>query len=149
MTDRNRPDFGGGSVLFAACALAVVFAGLPTGCSEQRAASSDTAEASECTACHGDPHRGGTALRRAAPPIDTLGASDQRYPGVGAHSIHLDASGTHGAVACDECHVVPAHTESPGHIDHPPPATITFGPIASEGDLMPKYDFSSRTCRDT
>src|SRR5688572_19140325 len=68
-------------------------------------------ESSRCTSCHGDARRDGDALLRSAPPRDLLGASDTSYPGVGAHLIHLQASGTHAAIACAECHVVPETTD--------------------------------------
>ena len=99
-----------------------------------------------CTACHGDARRGGAPLLQAAPPYDLSRARQSGYPGVGAHSIHLQASETHGAVACDECHVVPERVDSPGHADDGAPAEIVFGSLASHGGLEPTYDFIARRC---
>ncbi len=102
-----------------------------------------------CTACHGDARRGGTALLRAAPPYDLSRATQSGYPGVGAHSIHLEASATHGAVACEECHLIPERVDSPGHADDGAPAEIVFGGLASHHDLEPTYDFIARRCDNT
>jgi predicted CxxxxCH...CXXCH cytochrome family protein len=117
-------------------------------CLERRSAErSDTLEG--CAACHGDSRRAGSALLRAAPPRDLLGAQDPSYPGVGAHEIHLRASATHGAMACDECHVVPERTDSPGHADDGAPAEVVFGRVAQSGGLAPSYDPIARRCADS
>jgi predicted CxxxxCH...CXXCH cytochrome family protein len=117
-------------------------------CLERSAQEKDT-RPSECTICHGSPDRAGSEPLRAAPPNDLEGHSDVVYPGVGAHQIHLSASATHTAVACDECHVVPATVSAPGHIDSLPPAEIVFGRTASaNGRGSPLYDPSTHTCRN-
>jgi predicted CxxxxCH...CXXCH cytochrome family protein len=99
-----------------------------------------------CAACHGDAERPTSALLRAAPPRDLLGSEATSYPGVGAHDIHLRASPTHGAVACDECHIVPERTDSPGHADDDGPAEVVFGRLARSGGSSPTYDPVARRC---
>jgi predicted CxxxxCH...CXXCH cytochrome family protein len=102
-----------------------------------------------CTGCHGDPTRPGDEIAQAAPPIDVSGNTDPAAPGVGAHQLHLVAGPTHGAVSCTECHQIPASYSSPGHVDHPPPATITFGALASQGSPSPTFDPGALTCSGT
>lgn len=101
-----------------------------------------------CTKCHGSAEREGDPLVQAAPPRNLAGNDDPATPGVGAHLIHLQDSATHGAVACDECHVVPQRTTSPGHDDTDGPAEVTFGDRATQGGLAPTYDVRRR-CGDT
>jgi predicted CxxxxCH...CXXCH cytochrome family protein len=108
-----------------------------------------TAAANRCSSCHGDATRSGTLLQRAAPPIDLYGNTKSEYPGVGAHLIHLYAGATHGAVACNECHVVPEDVESPGHNDTKGPAKIVFGSLATRGGLTPHYNQAAETCTST
>ena len=92
-----------------------------------------------CTSCHGD-------ATSPAPPVDTAGNSATTARGVGAHRSHLDPSTWHAPIACDECHVVPATVDAAGHIDHPLPATITFGTLASADGASPAYDTTSLAC---
>jgi predicted CxxxxCH...CXXCH cytochrome family protein len=70
-----------------------------------------------CSSCHG-------------PPQD-LG---------GAHTAHLGGRSVGRAVACTECHVVPAEIGSPGHLDAVAGAEITFGPLARAGRSTPAWD---------
>jgi predicted CxxxxCH...CXXCH cytochrome family protein len=120
-----------------------------SGCFEQRADPTQTSDVGRCATCHGDPTRPGDVVLRAAPPRDLSGGTDPSFPGVGAHSIHLNASSTHAAFACNECHVVPQHTDDPGHADHGSPATLVFGSLASSGAHTPSYDIPTRTCSDS
>jgi predicted CxxxxCH...CXXCH cytochrome family protein len=83
-----------------------------------------------CTACHGDSSRGATTVNpqlAAAPPLDVDGESATSAPGVGAHQVHLNGSALSGALACTECHAVPAAVA--GH----PTGTVSFawGPLAA------------------
>jgi predicted CxxxxCH...CXXCH cytochrome family protein len=135
-----------GQPLLWAAALAAVAAGLSMSSCLDRRSSEVTDTRENCAACHGDQQRAGSALLRAAPPRDLLGGSDPSYPGVGAHAIHLLPSATHGPVACDECHVVPERTDSPGHADDAAPAEVVFGPLARLGGLAPSYDPLARRC---
>ncbi len=119
------------------------------GCLELRDAPSDDAGATECASCHGDPKRPGDSLLKAAPPRDLWQVDDTRYPGVGAHSIHLYDGKNHTAVACGECHVVPSSVAEPGHADDGRPAEIVFGALAKTDGRMPEYDPERRRCSDT
>ncbi|MEZ4219428.1 MAG: CxxxxCH/CxxCH domain-containing protein [Polyangiaceae bacterium] len=152
MSDPLRSLFGArgrGLVLGLSCALALGAALLAPGCLERRDDDPTLADQQRCARCHGDADRPGDALTRAAPPRDLLGNDDASYPGVGAHQIHLQASDTHAAVACSECHVVPDETNAPGHVDDDLPADLTFGTIASTGGRTPSYDSTRRRCSDT
>jgi len=103
---------------------------------------------SGCTTCHGSPSRAGDALSRSAPPFDMSGRTDPFSRGVGAHVIHLNDSLTHAAVRCEECHLVPEHTDSVGHADTELPAELVFGPLASQAH-EPEYDSDGGNCADT
>jgi predicted CxxxxCH...CXXCH cytochrome family protein len=96
---------------------------------------------SDCTQCHG------TMGISTAPPKDTHGATSTSSITVGAHAAHLQATlGLSRPVDCGECHVVPATVDSPGHIDHPPPAYVVWGPLAARNGLLPVWDRTSGTC---
>ncbi|MEO6600941.1 MAG: CxxxxCH/CxxCH domain-containing protein [Polyangiaceae bacterium] len=136
-----------GSTILAFAALCALL-GSGTGCLEARndpQASVDT----RCSACHGDSSRAGDALLRSAPPRDLSGASLASYPGVGAHLIHLQASATHSAIACTECHIVPKTIDAPGHADSARPAELVFGPLARTDHHSPSYDPIGRNCTDS
>jgi predicted CxxxxCH...CXXCH cytochrome family protein len=113
-----------------------------------------------CSGCHGDASRplgsyplnpaGPKDLFQAAPPADLGGNTDVTLPGVGAHQRHLQASDTHGAVACNQCHNVPSAWDSEGHdVTASPPAVITLGPLASQDHLDAAYSSSNHTCTNT
>jgi predicted CxxxxCH...CXXCH cytochrome family protein len=93
-----------------------------------------------CTRCHGDPANG-----NAAPPRSVHGDTDTAAVGVGAHQAHLTDSKIRQALACADCHTVPAQPDSPGHIvgDH---AVLTFGDLAQKRGAKPTFDRSSATC---
>lgn len=139
------------SLGLALAAAALTALGAPS-CLQRRddASSADAdAEAARCASCHGDPQRSGDYLARAAPPRDLHGSSDSLFPGVGAHALHLNASSTHAAVACQECHVVPETVEAPGHDDDGRPAEITFGSLARAMNHQPSYDAEVETCTNS
>jgi predicted CxxxxCH...CXXCH cytochrome family protein len=96
-------------------------------------------DASACNICHGNE-------KNAAPPLDTAGNASTSAPGVGAHQVHLADSALRKAIACGECHKVPASVDEPGHLDHPLPALLTFGPLASAGGAVPSFDAQALTC---
>lgn len=87
----------------------------------------------DCTSCHG-------GADGPAPPRDNAGNVATAARGVGAHQAHLRASATHGAVACTECHVVPAVLAAPGHMDGDGRAEVRFGPLAAAGGTRPAWD---------
>ncbi len=98
-----------------------------------------------CTRCHGDSRRDADSTAKAAPPFDVNGNTGTEYPGVGAHQRHLLASDSHGAIACTECHHVPATAMEEGH--NVGKTTFAFGPIATgDGGITPGYDFDTRRC---
>ena len=134
----------GGAILAAAISALAV-----PGCIKQRNESKSDAELPRCASCQGDANRSGDYLRRAAPPKDLMQQTIVGYPGVGAHDNHLNASATHAAVACNECHVIPTAVDSPGHADDGPPGDVTFGTLAKTGDLKPIYDGATRTCQSS
>ncbi|MBI5511291.1 MAG: CxxxxCH/CxxCH domain-containing protein [Deltaproteobacteria bacterium] len=98
--------------------------------------------ATACDACHG-------SAGVAAPPLDLSDAYMTTAPGVGAHRTHLDGTATHGPVACQQCHQVPAFVAAAGHLDLSPGAELTFGPLASYGGAKPDYDRAQRRCSET
>lgn len=74
---------------------------------------------SACDSCHGK-------HGDAAPPRDLAGNEFTTALGVGAHQAHLRAqSGISAPIACNTCHLVPASTSAPGHIDTALPAEVT------------------------
>ena len=132
MNSNYRQRRGSIGALVTALVAAASFA-LGPSCLERQHQPPDDSTQTRCATCHGDPNRKGDYLSRSAPPRDLLGASTPEYPGVGAHSIHLNPSATHGAIACDECHVVPERVDSPGHADSDRPAELVFGVVARTG----------------
>jgi predicted CxxxxCH...CXXCH cytochrome family protein len=133
----------------ALLAFSAALAALVGGCLDRRTQSKRDALGDNCSSCHGDPSRKGDALLRAAPPRDLRGASTSAYPGVGAHALHLNASATHGAIACTECHIVPEAVSSPGHADDAAPAELHFGSLATAHEHEPSYDPIARRCSDS
>ncbi len=91
-----------------------------------------------CNTCHGNEDN-------AAPPISVEGSSDTSDVDVGAHQSHLGASDWHHEITCEDCHVLPATVEEPGHIDLPP-AEITWGTLADADDATPDFDHDAETC---
>ena len=133
-----------GAMMPAVCgALACIAAA----CSEGRPLATQTPDAvlasDSCRACHGSP-------QSPAPPRDLQGNFDTSAIGVGAHQAHL--TGAHSLttpIACDECHRVPTELHSPGHLDHPLPAQVTFGQLAVADGAAPTWSHSRATCSAT
>ena len=95
---------------------------------------------SGCDSCHGG---GGSS----APPNDLDGSADTTRLTVGAHRSHLDGGAISRAVPCNECHLVPAENNSPGHVDTPRPAEVAFGPLSNQGAHTASY--AAGTCADS
>lgn len=97
-----------------------------------------------CTFCHGTRTPGWTApLYLAAPPQPVRGVETPPDPRVGAHQKHLGNGSTiSDGVACTECHALPTGL---AHLDGA--ATIAFGPLATQGGLVPGY--TGGTCSST
>jgi len=93
-----------------------------------------------CRSCHG-------SLVNAAPPSAVEGAVATSEIGVGAHQSHLTGGVFSRPVACEECHLVPARVDDPGHIDTALPAEVTFGPLATgTGAASATWDHDARVC---
>jgi predicted CxxxxCH...CXXCH cytochrome family protein len=151
MADANARRAARGATLslgFAMALAAFAAIGAPA-CLDQREQVATDPDVARCTSCHGDPERAGDFLLRSAPPYDLSRQTSPGNAGVGAHAVHLNASATHPAVACDECHTVPEDVDSPGHADDARPADISFGGLAAHGDREPSYDAARRTCVDS
>ncbi len=148
---KRAPSHGNKATLSLGVALAfsALAALLPPACLKTHEQDKTDPEVTKCTSCHGDPERAGDALAKAAPPFDLGHETATGNPGVGAHSIHLYASETHAAIACDECHTVPKQVDSPGHADTDVPAELVFGELAKTGGLDPHYEAKQRTCVDS
>jgi predicted CxxxxCH...CXXCH cytochrome family protein len=101
----------------------------------------DVGMAMDCNSCHG-------SANNAAPPVSTTGSSDTADTEVGAHQSHLADGTLRRAVACEECHVVPAAVGDPGHIDTAP-AEVTFGALATHDGATPMWERSTDTCSNT
>ncbi len=140
-----RATWSLGAVMLGAALLALA----SPGCLERRDEPPSDPNVTRCTSCHGDPDRPGDYLARAAPPKDLLQQTDPSYPGVGSHSLHLSASDTHAAIACNECHVIPADVDSPGHADDGPPGDVVFGKIGGNNHSYAAYDGATQTCVDS
>lgn len=144
----SEPRLGSG-VFVAASLVAAASLALAPSCLERRGTLDRSTDEQRCTGCHGDPARDGSFLDRSAPPFDLWGRTTTASPGVGAHAIHLTPGATHAAIACDECHAIPDHVDSPGHADSARPAELSFGPLARTGGTSPAYDPVARTCSGT
>lgn len=114
-----------------------------------------------CSLCHGNPtsaDNGTSAPYLYAPGADDVGvdtggsttASDKQ---VGAHRAHL-ATGEKtmtnyaSALACSNCHAVPAQPVALGHINSTTPAEVTFGysSLASLNGATPNYNSTTGRC---
>jgi predicted CxxxxCH...CXXCH cytochrome family protein len=102
-----------------------------------------------CTVCHGSTN--------AAPPKDLAGNTSVSSGRVGAHQSHLIGSDTlAAAVACNECHIVPASLSSVGHIDLTAGAEVNFnGTVVTSslaslaGSGLPVYAPTILQCANT
>lgn len=97
-----------------------------------------------CSACHG-------SAQTPAPPPDLSGSSDPSSVTVGAHLVHLTMPhALRGPLGCNECHADITAVDSPGHIDHPLPATVfpadNYTGIANADGAQPTWDRNSATC---
>ena len=91
-----------------------------------------------CNSCHG-------GATNDAPPKGTKGETATTTLAVGAHQQHLTNSAIRQAVACTECHRVPASTSG-----HPTGVVdLTFGPLATTAGAVPRFDAASATCAST
>lgn len=102
----------------------------------------DVSVSNDCASCHG-------SADNSAPPRDTRGNTDPSLLSVGAHQAHLVGRGLARAMECSECHVVPEHVNSRGHIDDEveDPAEVQFSGVATAFSAQPRYE--SGTCAQT
>ncbi len=126
-----RAPISGRATLLLATALATL-----AGCGQARTSSGGPATP-ECERCHGGTYG------NAAPPRSVTGETATSVLAVGAHQAHLKDSPFRKAIACQECHVVPA-----SGTDHAGggAATLTFGALATSGGATPAWDRPSATC---
>jgi len=98
---------------------------------------------SGCVSCHG-------SFDNSAPPISLKGATATSDLAVGAHQVHLTPGEFRKAVACDECHAVPATVGARSHIDEPgsapTPADVVFGGLAIVDGASPRWDRATASC---
>ncbi len=100
-----------------------------------------TAWRTNCTFCHG-----GSDNLTGAPPTSLSHGFSTQTVGVGAHTSHVEGSANISSpVACSECHVVPTDIFSAGHVV-PPPATLTWGPLAQTGGAAPAWNANGASC---
>ncbi|MBI5507285.1 MAG: CxxxxCH/CxxCH domain-containing protein [Deltaproteobacteria bacterium] len=91
-----------------------------------------------CNSCHG-------SVANDAPPVSTRGAVTTADIGVGAHQKHLVDGPMRGALACDECHVVPTVVGDPAHIDGLP-SEVAFGGLAKTAGAQPAWTRATASC---
>lgn len=103
-----------------------------------------TAGPEACNTCHGnlsDPSK-------IAPPGDLNGNTSTSVASVGAHSKHLFDNNFGAAVACAECHKVPANIYDSGHMDGT--TQVIFGTISNKNTVSsPVYSFNDNKCSNT
>jgi predicted CxxxxCH...CXXCH cytochrome family protein len=92
-----------------------------------------------CTGCHGS--------ENPAPPFNLAGEMASSAPGVGAHQTHVLGTPRSRAVPCGECHEVPSEVLSPGHVDTPLPAEVSFTGVALAFGATPTL--VNDTCSNT
>lgn len=116
------------------------FAGGETGvsCNDCHASNGHAGWRNECTFCHGDASTG-----NAAPPVGTEGETATLTRAVGAHQQHLSSTSLgNAAIACTECHVVPADVT---HLDGTATLTWAAGGLASKQGATPSFDGATCT----
>jgi predicted CxxxxCH...CXXCH cytochrome family protein len=90
-----------------------------------------------CSSCHG-------STENPAPPLSSTGESETTLVAVGAHQAHVRGGTIRAAMACTECHVLPAvMLHSSGT------AELTFGELARTGEAAPQWTRASATCGST
>lgn len=96
-----------------------------------------------CSTCHG-------SAQSAAPPRGLTGKTSPSARGVGAHQAHVFGKTDISApIACTACHQVPTDVGSPGHLDHPLPATVTFSGLALADGATPSWDPNTASCSNS
>ncbi len=94
-----------------------------------------------CTTCHGSVN--------AAPPKDLSDNVSPASRGVGAHQKHLLGGIIGKAVACTECHSVPATVTAAGHFDATPNAEVAFDTTSVFHKANASYTSATVSCANT
>jgi len=115
----------------------VLFALLPLGCLETSVPSAEG-----CNDCHG-------GLETAAPPRGLGGFTEPTKIGIGAHAAHTTGAILGTPVACEECHIIPEATDSPGHVDTAWPAEVKWGALAKTDAATGEWSHDNATCSGT
>ncbi len=90
-----------------------------------------------CSSCHGSD-------ASPAPPVGTRGETATTALAVGAHQAHLRDGPFRKALACAECHAVPAELRhANGTVE------LVWGPLATAGNVSPTFDPADATCAST
>ena len=94
----------------------------------------------DCTFCHG-----GMDNDTGAPPFGVKGETDREFPGVGAHSIHVEGAESHVPFSCDACHgTLFTSYEDEGHFEGGEiAAEVTFSGLSGIGG---RYDRGTARC---
>lgn len=92
-----------------------------------------------CSTCHG-------SSESPAPPQALGGLTDPTTRGVGAHEAHLLTPTMSNPVACGECHAVPGAVDSPGHLDTPWPAEVSWDEAVLAPEASEPFDGDALSC---
>ncbi len=98
-----------------------------------------------CNTCHGD----FSDPTMIAPPQGTDNETSTSEAAVGAHQVHLFGVTIAENVECAECHSVPSHFSSEGHIDETSRAEVHFGEYEFYGDSTAVYNYEETTCENS
>lgn len=120
-------------------------AGKAADCTSSGCHNSDNGPLS-CNTCHGDFNN----PSRIAPPQDISDSTSTTIKGVGAHVSHLYENGV-SVVRCSNCHTRPRNgVYSPGHVDTPLPAEITFDSLSMMNIATnAEYNYANTTCANS
>jgi predicted CxxxxCH...CXXCH cytochrome family protein len=116
--------------------------GTASSCTSCHAAAGYASWQTNCTFCHGTKTKSYTTagLSGAAPPRGSRGETTTTARQVGAHQRHLAGGAIGPAIACAECHAVPADL---AHLDRS--ARVTFGAGAARRGATPVWN--GTTCQ--
>ncbi len=117
------------AVLFLSASLAAT-----SGCNEARPLANG--ETTDCLSCHGSDGN-------PAPPRGTRGETSTTAAAVGAHRLHLRDTAIRQALACTECHVVPARVVDAGPLRR---AAADLGPAVEARGGQPSWNQAELRC---
>ncbi len=109
-----------------------------------------------CNTCHGSFAATASDSLSWAPPRSTSGDTSTAAHGVGAHQMHLLATGDYSStpIPCAGCHSIPSSVYTAGHINAQGTAqvliTTALATVSSGGVTpTPTYDAQSMQCSNT